>query len=152
MKRYGKLFDQGYWLDVQWWYPEADYDALEANYKFSVAAHDEATQQVRALAAELAERDAEVQRLQRALSFWHPGVPATGPRTIHERAAADAWLLAGYDGPNEQSAMDLGWITLSNTLETPDVDTTPEHLLKQGYRSGKATDPSTKKTGGVKRD
>lgn len=32
----------------------SDYDALAANYKFSVAAHDEATQQVIALAAELA--------------------------------------------------------------------------------------------------
>jgi hypothetical protein len=32
--------------------------------------------------------------------------------------------------------------------ETPDVDPTPEHLLKQGYRSGKAVDPFTKKTEG----
>ncbi len=31
------------------------------------------------------------------------------------------------------------------TLETPDVDPTPEHLLKQGIRSGKAVDPSTPK-------
>lgn len=30
MKRYGKLFDSGYWLDADWWYPEADYDALAA--------------------------------------------------------------------------------------------------------------------------
>jgi hypothetical protein len=59
--------------------------------------------------------EAEVHGLQRALSFWHPGVPATGPSTIYDRAAADAFLLCGYDGPNEQSASDLGWITLNNS-------------------------------------
>lgn len=30
MKRYGKIFHEGYWLDAAWWYPEADYDALAA--------------------------------------------------------------------------------------------------------------------------
>jgi hypothetical protein len=68
--------------------------------------------------AELAELYAEIQGLQRALSFWHPGVPATGPNSIYDRAAHDAFLLIGFDGPNEQSARELGWITLSNTLET----------------------------------
>lgn len=32
MKRYGKLFDSGYWLDAQWWYPEEDFMQLGESY------------------------------------------------------------------------------------------------------------------------
>lgn len=63
-----------------------------------------------ALLKENAELRAEIERLQKALAFWMPGVPA-GDKQIAERAGNDAWLLAGLDG-NEPSAEELGWITL----------------------------------------
>jgi hypothetical protein len=62
---------------------------------------------------DIRELEAEVQRLQCALSFWHPGVPANGPESVYERAAHDAFLLCGYDGPVEPGACELGWITLN---------------------------------------
>jgi hypothetical protein len=53
---------------------------------------------------------AEIERLQRALAFWLPGVPGSD-RQIAERAGEDAALLAGYDG-DEYSAEERGWIRL----------------------------------------
>jgi hypothetical protein len=61
----------------------------------------------------IAQLEAEVQRLQRALSFWHPGVPAEGIEEMVNRAGDDAMLLFGYDGSPEKSARELGWITLT---------------------------------------
>jgi hypothetical protein len=66
------------------------------------------------------ELEAEIQGLQRALSFWHPGVRANGTAVFVERAAHDAWLLAGYEGENEPGAAELGWIEVT-ALETRDV-------------------------------
>jgi hypothetical protein len=60
-------------------------------------------------AARIAELEEREQRLQRALAFWLPGV--VGGDEVSERAGDDAMLLAGYDGPNEPSAEDRGWIT-----------------------------------------
>lgn len=48
MKRYGKLFDSGNWLDAQWWYPEADFLQLGESYDAQGIAYNK-------LAAELAD-------------------------------------------------------------------------------------------------
>lgn len=63
------------------------------------------------------ERDelrAEVQSLQRALHFWLPAVPVSGPYEIAQRCGDDAMLLVGYDPtqPVELDAEARGWITL----------------------------------------
>ncbi len=57
-----------------------------------------------------AEDDELIDDLQHALSFWHPGVHAGHPS--EERAAHDAYLLVGYEGPLAPTAVDLGWISL----------------------------------------
>lgn len=55
----------------------------------------------------------EVQRLQRALAFWLPCVPAHElPPDIEKRLEDDIAILAGYDGPVEPEAETLGWIEL----------------------------------------
>ena len=56
--------------------------------------------------------EAEVQRLQRALAFWLPGVPSSGSGRA-TRCGNDAMLLVGYpEGMElEPGAEDLGWIT-----------------------------------------
>lgn len=63
---------------------------------------------------EIRELQEEVQRLQCALHFWLPGVPATGPDAYVERIAHDAYLLIGWEpeGDVEKTAEELGWITL----------------------------------------
>jgi hypothetical protein len=35
--------------------------------------------------AQIRALEAQIYGLQRALSFWHPGVPATGPYSIYDR-------------------------------------------------------------------
>jgi len=74
-------------------------------------------------ADELKETAAEVQRLQRALCFWLPCVPAEDSE-IAERAGDDAFLLCGYEGPAEPSAEDLGWVSrrLSEEQEHTDFE------------------------------
>lgn len=62
--------------------------------------------------------EAQVQRLQRALAFWLPGMPLNGGE-VFDRAAADAYLLIGYNGPTELSAEELGWITLNENPDPP---------------------------------
>lgn len=61
--------------------------------------------------ARIAELEAEITRLQIALNFWLPGVPADDPE-IADRAGDDAMLLAGLDTPAVPDAEDLGWIKL----------------------------------------
>lgn len=56
-----------------------------------------------------AERKYRLQ-VQKALMFWLPIVP-NEPEGIRARATHDAMLLIGYEGDDEQSAEDLGWIT-----------------------------------------
>src|ERR1039457_3131272 len=54
---------------------------------------------------------AEIQRLQRALCFWLPHMPAEPPTPhIDEKLESAIWLLAGYNGPIEAGAEELGWI------------------------------------------
>lgn len=76
------------------------------------------------------ERDelrAEVQRLQRALHFWLPGVPASGPEEIAQRCGDDAMLLVGYDptDPVELDAEARGWIKLQESPGHPTGDYQP---------------------------
>lgn len=70
---------------------------------------------LRDAAEEIEQLRAEVQRLQRALHFWLPHVPATGSYEILMRTGDDAMLLAGYDPtePVELDAEARGWITLN---------------------------------------
>lgn len=64
------------------------------------------------VAAAVAEDRAEIQKLQKALFFWLPNVPAMDG-AVGDRIADDAWLLAGYEGDSVQSAEQLGWIKLT---------------------------------------
>lgn len=59
-------------------------------------------------------KDALIQKLQRALAFWLPSVPAE-PKDVSERAGDDAMLLRGYDGKSERSAEELEWLRLDYT-------------------------------------
>lgn len=70
---------------------------------------------------QLEELGAEVARLQKALMFWLPVVP-TEPGEMRERAAGDAFLLVGCDGPDDEpSAEALGWITLHTDAQAQPV-------------------------------
>lgn len=64
MKRYGKLFDSGHWLDAQWWYPEADFLQLGESYDAQGIAYN-------ALAAELAKCQAELAMQKEILARYH---------------------------------------------------------------------------------
>lgn len=66
---------------------------------------------------ERADLRAEVNRLQKALAFWLPHVPAEGLEEILERTGDDAMLLFGHDG-DERCAEQRGWIVL-NTQANP---------------------------------
>jgi hypothetical protein len=95
------------------------------------------TIRIRALEAELAEREAEIQRLLCALSFWHPGVPEIASEAIRDRAADDAMLLVGFHGPHEVDAVGRGWIKLivapqSETEPVPGF--CPECLMTGGHK------------------
>ena len=57
----------------------------------------------------------EVQRLQRALHFWLPGVGGAG--AMNERIAEDAGLLHGLALPAEPTAEQLGWIKLQGEVQ-----------------------------------
>lgn len=87
---------------------------------------------LRAMMRQRDEAWARIEKLQCALAFWLPGVPAE-EHDLHERVADDAFLLAPYDGPAEPSAEDLGWITLSSVAagEAPPA-TAPEPTLATG--------------------
>jgi hypothetical protein len=59
----------------------------------------------------LNEQAAEIQRLQQALAFWLPHMPAEPlPPYIDERLESAIWMLTGYNGPIEEGAEHLGWI------------------------------------------
>jgi hypothetical protein len=75
----------------------------------------EALQNVAARNEEIEQLRAEVERLQRALRFWLPHVPAKGSHEILIRTGDDAMLLTGYDptAPVELDAEARGWITLN---------------------------------------
>ena len=75
---------------------------------------------------ERAEELKEIEALQRALAFWHPGVPMDDPE-MAARAGDDAWLLSGYDGLSEPSARELGWITRRSAPETRPANPTAQH-------------------------
>lgn len=63
---------------------------------------------------------AEIHRLQRALNFWMPCVPNPGevPEGCCERLMDDSSLLAGFDGPTEKTAEELGWVKLQPPAST----------------------------------
>lgn len=64
---------------------------------------------------DLRESQQEVQRLQRALAFWLPGVPVDGDERIIDRIAHDAFLLTGYEPEeDEQDAEERGWVKLQH--------------------------------------
>ena len=65
----------------------------------------------------------EVERLQRALCFWLPGVPMNGPEEIAQRIGDDAHLLASLKVADEKDAEELGWITLNAAPQTAPIDT-----------------------------
>lgn len=56
----------------------------------------------------------EVQRLQRALAFWLPKMPESDALCSRygDRIVDDSFLLAGYYGPEEPGAEELGWVKL----------------------------------------
>lgn len=69
-----------------------------------------------ALRAEIDEYKEQVEKLQQALGFWLPSVDPTKPEHVIERVGNDAYLLAGYEGPDEKSAETLGWIRFSDSI------------------------------------
>lgn len=71
---------------------------------------------LRAVAEERDELVLEVARLQHALAFWLPQVPAAD-NAAAIRCGNDAMLLAGCECPLEPCAEELGWITM-HTPET----------------------------------
>lgn len=64
-------------------------------------------------ATRIADLENEVQRLQVALAFWLPHVPAEGPEEILNRVGDDSMLLCGLQGDPPPSAEERGWIKLS---------------------------------------
>ena len=66
------------------------------------------------LQSELAFERSHRNQLQKALNFWLPCVPSE-PEEISKRVADDAMLLMGYGGHDEQSAEQLGWLSLDAT-------------------------------------
>lgn len=60
-----------------------------------------------------------INKLQRALAFWHPGVDGRDDDAFLTRAGDDAELLFGYEGPSEASAVELGWIAVNRNEVTP---------------------------------
>ena len=99
---------------------ERDALAAKANDWHQVA--DSRAEEIVRLAAENSELAEEVQNLQRALSFWHPGVPELASEEIRDRAADDAMLLCGFHGPHEIDAIGRGWIKL---IVAPQLETKP---------------------------
>jgi hypothetical protein len=79
-------------------------------------------------AQDVADLYAEIQRLQRALNFWMPCVPNPGevPEGCCERLMDDSYLLAGFDGPTEKSAEELGWVK----LQPPAAEYTPRDVAQ----------------------
>jgi hypothetical protein len=71
-------------------------------------------------AQDVADLYAEIQRLQRSLNFWMPCVPNPGevPEGCCERLMDDSYLLAGFDGPTERTAEELGWVKLQPPAAT----------------------------------
>lgn len=68
----------------------------------------------------LANATQEIQRLQRALNFWLPGMPDRDlPPELETRLGDDIALLVGYDGEMEPEAEQRGWITLNAEPQTP---------------------------------
>jgi len=76
---------------------------------------------------------AEIQRLQRALAFWLPQVPSED-HSLHARAAHDSFLLAGYYGPSEPSANELGHVAFT-TAPAPKAAPAPAAVAGFGLRT-----------------
>lgn len=98
-------------------------DTIETNGGWHIAAikvragADE-IERLRAIAEERDELVLEVARLQHALAFWLPQVPAAD-NAAAIRCGNDAMLLAGCECPLEPCAEELGWITMHTPETTP---------------------------------
>jgi hypothetical protein len=77
----------------------------------------DANNRIGALEKENYELSETVAQLQEALMFWLPNVP-DAPEDVSDRAAKDAWLLAGYQGQDVPSAEKRGWIALAGSCAT----------------------------------
>lgn len=73
---------------------------------------------------EITANEAEIQRLQCALAFWLPCVPADYPEgAVADRICNDSFLLGGYEGDfTAKSAEDLGWIRLQDSAGAGSAD------------------------------
>jgi hypothetical protein len=69
-------------------------------------------------AAALEAKDAEIARLQCALSFWMPGVDLRLDDATRELAASDAELLSGYSGPIDPACWGDGILERAITAES----------------------------------
>lgn len=78
----------------------------------------------------------DIQRLQRALQFWLPGVPADDDE-IAERVGNDAMLLVGYQGDDDGCAESLGWIHLRTLSTHPPASV--EEKAENRHESAEAT-------------
>jgi chromosome segregation ATPase len=93
-------------------------EEMQARIKL-MAQKDEEIERLRACRAEAlenyAKQNAEIQRLQRALNFWLPKMPAGDDDTseLFQRLGDDIALLVGYDGEMEAEAEERGWVTLN---------------------------------------
>jgi hypothetical protein len=86
----------------------------------------DANNRIGALEKENYELSETVAQLQEALMFWLPNVP-DAPEDVSDRAAKDAWLLAGYQGQDVPSAEKRGWIALAGRCATTSL--TDEEIL-----------------------
>lgn len=107
----GRLWKDGAYTDPGRWVKAEDFEKLDTSM---TSQRDHWLEIAR-------EKDSEIERLQRALSFWMPCVPDPGEVMAGacERLMDDAMLLAGHDGSDEQSAEALGWIKLQPPSHEP---------------------------------
>lgn len=89
------------------------YQSIAAAWRIECAAATLLADRAKKLKDENEQLLDEIERLQRALHFWLPPVPANDPE-IAQRASNDAYLLIGFDPrhPAELDAEARGWITL----------------------------------------
>jgi hypothetical protein len=99
------------------WLAEPKGEALSATKELIQALVAE-IKRLTPIAEERDELVLEVARLQHALAFWLPHVPANdSPRA--KRCGDDALLLFGCDCQLEPGAEELGWITMHEASAAP---------------------------------
>lgn len=88
-------------------------DHADGCYSWGPQHYECARRRIAELAGEMAENLREIERLQVALAFWLPHVPAVGPEDIAQRLGDDALLLRGLNAAMGLSAEELGWVRLA---------------------------------------